>query len=60
MREKAGLSQEELAERCNISQVAVARAETGSKNPSLRVALEMAKALGCTIEDIWQIEEDED
>lgn len=60
MREKAGMSQEVLADICGITSVAVSRAETGSRNPSLRLALEMAKALGCSIEDIWAIEEDED
>lgn len=51
-RKKKKLTQEALAKEANVSRVSIARYESGERNPSLRVAVKLAKALGCTIDDL--------
>ena len=52
LREQAGLTQKELAEKVFVTQVLLCQVERGSKACSLPLALEIAKALNCTINDI--------
>ncbi len=53
-REKAGMTQEELANKSGISRVAVSMIETGSiKNPSSKTLLALANALGVTLDQIF-------
>lgn len=52
LREEKGMSQAYAAEKAGISQAMLCQIERGTKNPSLQVSLEIAKLLGCTIEDI--------
>lgn len=44
-REKLGMSQKELAEACGIAQSTLCDIEMGRSNPSLDVAVKIAKAL---------------
>lgn len=44
-REKLGMSQKELAESCGIAQSTLCDIEMGRSNPSIEVALKIAKAL---------------
>ena len=44
-REKLGMSQKELAEACGIAQSTLCDIEMGRSNPSIEVALKIAKAL---------------
>ena len=47
LREEAGLTQEELAEKAQISARAVSRYETGEAIPDLRIIHKLAWGLGC-------------
>ncbi len=49
-----GLSQAELARACGISRQAVAGIERGAWAPSLPVALNLARLLGRTVEELFQ------
>lgn len=48
-----GLSQEQLAARAGVSRQAVAGIEAGRFDPSLRVALDLARAVGRSVEDLF-------
>ncbi len=48
-----GLSQQELAQAAGVSRQAVAGVEAGRWDPSLRVALALAQALGQRVEDLF-------
>ena len=50
IREAKEISQMELAEKIGISQAMLCQIERGTKNPSLQVAAEIAKILGCELE----------
>ena len=52
-REKASMSQEELAKTLVISQQAVAKWEAGEAMPRADKLPELAKILGCTIDDLF-------
>lgn len=51
LREEKGITQKELSERVFITQSMLCQIELGRKNPSLQVGLDIAKALGCEVED---------
>ena len=51
-REKAGLTQSELARKCFVSSQMICFIEAGSKQPSLALALGLAKTLGITVEEL--------
>lgn len=51
-REDKGLSQEELGERIGISNRHLSKVETGAKNPSLELVLNIANALKITVDDL--------
>lgn len=47
------LTQEELAERLGVSRSAVAAWETGRKYPQMSTAIEIAKVLGVTVDELF-------
>lgn len=49
-RMRAGLTQEQLAERLNTKQAAIARLESGRVNPSVRMIARIAEATGNALE----------
>lgn len=51
-REKAGLTQTQLAAKINISQSMIAYIERGVKSPTIILAEELAKALGIGLNDL--------
>ena len=53
-REEMGITQEDLALACGISQGAVTAIECGRKNPSLPLAKQIATVLGCTVDELCQ------
>lgn len=55
-RKARGLSQQALADRVGIHQVTLARYEMEQKEPSVRRALAIAKALGTTVERLFDHE----
>jgi transcriptional regulator with XRE-family HTH domain len=52
LREKAGLTQTELAERLGVYQSMVARWELGKGEPGISMAKPLAEALGVTVETL--------
>ncbi len=52
-RQARGLSQQQLAGVAGITRQAVSAVEAGHSDPSLRVALGLARALGMTVEDLF-------
>jgi putative molybdopterin biosynthesis protein len=53
VREGCGLSQAELARRAGLSRQALSAIESGRYVPNTAVALRLARALGCTVEDLF-------
>lgn len=49
LREKHGLTQAELAERCGIDQADISRIERGSTSPTARTLQRIADALGADV-----------
>lgn len=52
-RERAGLSRSQLAQRAGLSRQAVHSIETGLTVPSTLIALQLARALGAQVEDLF-------
>jgi putative molybdopterin biosynthesis protein len=52
-RQARGFSQQQLAGMAGVSRQAVSAVESGLSDPSLRVALALARALGLTIEELF-------
>lgn len=50
------MSQRELAERLDVTEVTISRYVTGMREPKLKNALMIAKELGCTVEELFDIE----
>ena len=59
LRTAAGLRQEDLADRLGVSRQTVISIETGRYNPSLELAWRLSRALGVTIEDLFDFKGDE-
>lgn len=55
LRERAGLTQLELATALNVRQASVSRWESGDSMPSADKLPELAKIFGCRIEDLYDI-----
>jgi putative molybdopterin biosynthesis protein len=55
LRLAAGLSQAGLAGRVGITRQAIGAIESGSYVPNTAVALRLARALGCSVEDLFRI-----
>ncbi len=49
MREEKNMMQAELAEKTGVTQAMICQIERGTKNPSLQVACQIAKVLGCEV-----------
>jgi putative molybdopterin biosynthesis protein len=54
-RQSAGLSQQELARRSGMTRQAMNAIEAGHYVPSTLVAMRLAKALGCRVEDLFHL-----
>lgn len=52
LRAEARMSQEDLAEAAGISSASIKNYETGASQPLLETACSLAKALGCTPNDL--------
>jgi putative transcriptional regulator len=57
MRAEHGLTQAELAARVSVSRKTVNTVENGVFVPSTTLALKLAAALGCKVEDLFQLAE---
>lgn len=54
-RTKRGLTQEELAEKVNVSRQTIIAIEKGNYTPSVLLALKIAMIFGAPIEDLFSI-----
>ncbi len=52
-REKAGMKQTELAELVNVRRETIVHLENGKYNPSLKLAMDIAKVFGVAVEEIF-------
>lgn len=58
-REAAGLKQAELAELVHARRETIVHLENGRYNPSLRLAMDIAKVFGASVEELFEFTEDE-
>jgi len=59
LRKKRGIKQEELAEILEVSRQTVGSLENGRYNPSIILAIKIARFFGMNVEEIFIYEEDE-
>ena len=55
-RVKFNMSQHELAELTDVRRETIVRLERGQYNPSLKLAMDIAKIFGTTVEEIFSFE----
>lgn len=60
LRVAKGISRQELADAVGVHYQTVGYIERGEYSPSLVLALQIAKLLGATVEDIFSLEEETD
>lgn len=58
--ERGELSQQRLAEMVSVSRQTIVAIERGDYAPSVRLALLLAKRLGTTVEELFELEENDD
>ena len=58
-RAKLGISQEELAERVGVRRETIVHLENGRYNPSLRLAMDIAKVFDTTVEEIFRFRDEQ-
>ena len=54
-RDRLGLSQQALAEVVGVSRQAIVAIEAGRQVPSTHLALQLARVLGCSVEDLFRL-----
>ena len=59
-REKAGLKQAELAESVHARRETIVHLENGRYNPSLKLAMDIAKVFSVSVEELFEFTEDEE
>ena len=52
------MSQAELADRVGVSRQTIVAVEKGNYNPSVELALRLARTLGVTVEELFVLEEE--
>ena len=57
LRARDGFKQEELARLVGVRRATIGNLEAGRYNPSLRLAMDIAKVFGCTVEDIFTFQD---
>ena len=55
-RQRMGLTQEQLAERVGVRREPIMRLEKAQYNPSLKLAVDISRVLGVSIEEIFVFE----
>lgn len=51
------LSQEELAQKVGVRRETIGNLENGKYNPSLKLAMDIAKVFDCTVEELFFFDE---
>ena len=59
LRTKNGLTQQELADRVEVSRQTIISLENGRYNPSILLAFRLARLFGVTIEELFLFDETE-
>jgi transcriptional regulator with XRE-family HTH domain len=59
LRERKGLTQEDFAARCGISVSFASLLERGERSPSYETLVQVSVALGVSLAELFQVEEDE-
>ena len=57
LRQGRGMSQEELADLVGIRRETILRLEKGLYNPSLKLAMDLARVFGVTVEELFSFDE---
>ena len=57
-REKAGMKQSELAEKVKARRETIVHLENGKYNPSLKLAMDIEKVFGVSVEDLFVFTEE--
>ncbi len=57
-RERDGIKQAELAERVGVRRETIVNLERGRYNPSLKLAMDIAKVFHATVEELFSYTED--
>ena len=57
LRARDRLSQEDLARKVGVRRETIGNLENGRYNPSLKLAMDIAKVFGCTVEDLFFFDE---
>lgn len=57
-REEVGMKQSELAEQVGARRETIVHLENGKYNPSLKLAMDIAKVFGVTIEQLFEFTEE--
>ncbi len=57
-REVMGITQGELAKMVGVRRETIVHLENGRYNPSLKLAMDIAKTLGATVEELFSFSED--
>ena len=57
-RAKTGMKQEELAVLVGVRRETIVHLENGKFNPSLKLAFDIAKVFGTTVDELFEITED--
>lgn len=56
IRLRAGLTQEQLAERINTTQCCISRWENGKDRPNIEIVRQLASVLRCTTDELLGVE----
>ena len=60
LRKDKGIQQAELAELVGVRRETIGNLENGKYNPSLKLAMDIAKVFGKPVEEVFIFEEDDD
>ena len=60
LRKERNMQQAELAALVGVRRETIGNLENGKYNPSLKLAMDIAKVFGKTVEEIFRFEEDKD
>jgi DNA-binding XRE family transcriptional regulator len=52
-RERAGLTQQELADRVGVGRVSIGKVEGGTRKPSMELGVALSEALGVSLDDLF-------
>lgn len=58
IRKQHGITQEELAEKLEVSRQTISSLENGRYNPSILLAFKIAKVFGLSVEEVFIYEEE--